>query len=103
MLEGMADQQPTIHDAVDLLNRAHAIAQQAIQTATTPQQALEWAAAYYTAAERILRAARKVRRQTARTIWLDTEFDIAQEDIGNVLGIGEARVSQLIKEAEGES
>lgn len=97
-------EEPAIADALDLLERAHQVARRAIANATTPQEALEWAAAFYQAADRIRRHAVEVRGQTAARIWHDEEFDIALADVGGAYGISEQRAHQIIKQAtEGES
>jgi hypothetical protein len=94
---------PTITDALELLDRAHQLARQTIAQAPSPQQALEWAAAYAKAADMIRRKAFGLRGDTAAEIWRSEEFDIALADVAEPYGVTEQRAWQIIREAKGES
>jgi len=91
---------PTITDALDLLDRAHLLAKAVVVAASSPQQALEWAAAFFKAADATRRKAVELRGQTAARIWDDEEFAIALAEIAEPYEVSEQRAHQIIKEAK---
>lgn len=94
------DEDLTIDRALDLLDRAHLLAKAVVVAAPSPQQALDWAAAFYRAADQTRRKAVELRGETAARIWSDEEFAIALHVVAERYGVSEQRASQIIKEAE---
>src|SRR6266540_2232376 len=87
--------EPTITDALDLLDHDRLGEQ-----VRTVEQALEWAAAFFKAADATRRKAVELRGQTAARIWDDEEFAIALAEIAEPYEVSEQRAHQIIKEAK---
>jgi hypothetical protein len=81
-------------DPADHLERAYQAAEQAVDTAQTPQQALERAGAFYRAVEDLRRRATDLRKQTTRRIWKAEELSLSW--LAKQVGVSKSRAGQLV-------
>jgi hypothetical protein len=86
--------------ALDLLQQAIEAAQEAVAQATSAQQALERAGAFFQGAVETKGKAAEMRATTAALVWKHHTWDITQPEIGRHLGVNRQRAHQLIAEGQ---